>query len=115
MGREAGVWLSHERLGYNYRMDELSAALGVAPISRIEEIIVNRERVAAMYSGQCSAAASPLPGMAGSQASSGARRRGDRKAKPVVVNIGHDTAPMRPSARQVSASQVRYRNAIMRA
>ena len=46
---EAGVWLSHERLGYNYRMDELSAALGVAQMSRIEEIIAKRERVAAMY------------------------------------------------------------------
>jgi len=46
---EAGVWLSHERLGYNYRMDELSAALGVAQMSRIEEIIAKRERVAVMY------------------------------------------------------------------
>ncbi|MBC7083434.1 MAG: DegT/DnrJ/EryC1/StrS family aminotransferase [Firmicutes bacterium] len=43
------MWLSHERLGYNYRMDELSAALGVAQMSRIEEIIAKRERVAAMY------------------------------------------------------------------
>ena len=46
---KARVWLSHERLGYNYRMDELSAALGVAQMSRIEEIIAKRERVAAMY------------------------------------------------------------------
>ncbi|MBC7083485.1 MAG: DegT/DnrJ/EryC1/StrS family aminotransferase [Firmicutes bacterium] len=45
----AGVWLSHERLGYNYRMDELSAALRVVPMSCIEEIIAKRERVAAMY------------------------------------------------------------------
>jgi len=36
---EAGVWLSHERLGYNYRMDELSAALGAVQMWRIEEII----------------------------------------------------------------------------
>lgn len=46
---EAGVWLSHERLGFNYRMDELSAALGVAQMSRIEEIIAKRQRVADMY------------------------------------------------------------------
>ncbi|MCR4425150.1 MAG: DegT/DnrJ/EryC1/StrS family aminotransferase [Firmicutes bacterium] len=46
---EAGVWLSHERLSYNYHMDELLAALGVAQMSRIEEIIVKRERVAAMH------------------------------------------------------------------
>ncbi|MDI6638874.1 MAG: DegT/DnrJ/EryC1/StrS family aminotransferase [Bacillota bacterium] len=43
------MWLSHERLGYNYRMDELSAALRVVPMSCIEEIIAKRERVAAMY------------------------------------------------------------------
>ncbi|HAI86011.1 MAG TPA: polysaccharide biosynthesis protein [Firmicutes bacterium] len=46
---EAGVWLSHERLGYNYRMDELSAALGAVQTSRIEEIIAKRQRVADMY------------------------------------------------------------------
>lgn len=46
---ESGVWLSHERLGYNYRLDELSAALGVAQMSRLEEIIQKRQRVASMY------------------------------------------------------------------
>ncbi|MBP7892031.1 MAG: DegT/DnrJ/EryC1/StrS family aminotransferase [Firmicutes bacterium] len=46
---EAGVWLSHERLGYNYRMDELSAALGAVQMSRIDEIIARRQRVADMY------------------------------------------------------------------
>ncbi|NPV81730.1 MAG: hypothetical protein HPY52_15975 [Firmicutes bacterium] len=46
---ESGLWLSHEELGYNYRMDELSAALGLAQMGRIEEIIAKRERVAAMY------------------------------------------------------------------
>ena len=46
---EGGVWLSHERLGYNYRMDELSAALGAVQMSRIDEIIAKRQRVADMY------------------------------------------------------------------
>lgn len=43
------MWLSHERLGYNYRMDELSAALGEVQMSRIDEIIAKRQRVADMY------------------------------------------------------------------
>ena len=30
------MWLSHERLGYNYRMDDPSAALGVAQVLRTE-------------------------------------------------------------------------------
>jgi len=46
---ESGEWLNHERLGYNYRMDELSAALGCSQMARIEEILEKREKVAGMY------------------------------------------------------------------
>ena len=42
-------WLNHERLGYNYRLDEMSSALGLAQIKRIEELLVKRERVANWY------------------------------------------------------------------
>jgi len=42
-------WLSHVRLGYNYRMDELSAALGLAQLGRIDEIIAARNGVADRY------------------------------------------------------------------
>ena len=44
-----GTWLRHVRLGYNYRLDELSAALGVAQMERIDELLVKREQVARMY------------------------------------------------------------------
>jgi perosamine synthetase len=46
---EEGLWLNHERLGYNYRLDELSAALGLAQMGRIEEIIAKRQQVAELY------------------------------------------------------------------
>jgi perosamine synthetase len=46
---EMGAWLEHERLGYNYRLDEMSAALGVSQLARIESSIQKRSRVAAMY------------------------------------------------------------------
>ena len=46
---ESGEWLDHERLGYNYRMDELSSALGCSQMERIEEILDKRENVARMY------------------------------------------------------------------
>lgn len=46
---ESGEWLDHERLGYNYRMDELSAALGCSQMERIEEIIEKRAKVAEIY------------------------------------------------------------------
>lgn len=42
-------WLAHVRLGYNYRLDELSAALGLAQMERVEEILARREQVAALY------------------------------------------------------------------
>jgi len=41
--------LTHSRLGYNYRLDEMSAALGSAQLSRIEELLAKRARVAAWY------------------------------------------------------------------
>ncbi len=44
-----GLWLSHERLGYNYRLSEIACALGVAQMRRLDEIIEARRRVASEY------------------------------------------------------------------
>lgn len=46
---EMGAWLEHERLGYNYRLDEMSAALGVSQFNRLETFLAKREKVAQMY------------------------------------------------------------------
>ncbi len=43
------AWLNHTRLGYNYRLDELSAALGVVQMQRIDELLAKRARVAGWY------------------------------------------------------------------
>lgn len=48
-GREGMSWLAHQRLGYNYRMSELNAALGLAQVSRLNEILDKRRRVAHQY------------------------------------------------------------------
>jgi perosamine synthetase len=49
-GRDAdGTWLRHVRLGFNYRLDELSAALGVAQMERLAELRAGRARVVAAY------------------------------------------------------------------
>jgi perosamine synthetase len=49
-GRAPGdTWLQHTFLGYNYRMDEMSAALGVTQMQRIEELLAKREQVARWY------------------------------------------------------------------
>ena len=42
-------WLEHTQLGYNYRLDELSAALGRAQLERLEELLLRREQVAGWY------------------------------------------------------------------
>ena len=45
-------WLAHSRLGYNYRLDEMSAALGLAQVERLDEILAKRARVAGWYSAR---------------------------------------------------------------
>jgi perosamine synthetase len=45
----SGEWLDHDRLGYNYRMDELAAALGCSQMERLDEILEKRAKVAEMY------------------------------------------------------------------
>ena len=50
-GRAPGdTWLQHTYLGYNYRMDEMSAALGISQMQRIHQLLKNRQQVAAWYS-----------------------------------------------------------------
>ncbi len=48
-GRATEAWLSHARLGYNYRMSEITAALGEAQMQRLDEILDKRRRAAEMY------------------------------------------------------------------
>ncbi len=45
----SGSWLVHERLGYNYRLSEIAAALGISQMDRLDETLERRRRVAAMY------------------------------------------------------------------
>ena len=49
-GRSAGdTWLQHTHMGYNYRLDEMSAALGLSQMRRLDELIQKRNRVASWY------------------------------------------------------------------
>ena len=49
-GRDAmASWLEHRQLGYNYRLDELSAALGLAQFLRLDELLAHRARAARWY------------------------------------------------------------------
>eukprot|EP00752_Nemacystus_decipiens_P010730 g9553.t1 len=44
-----GSWLAHERLGYNYRLSEINAALGCVQVDRLGEMLTQRRRVANAY------------------------------------------------------------------
>ena len=46
---EGDTWLAHTYLGFNYRMDEMSAALGTVQMSRIDELIRKRNQAAEWY------------------------------------------------------------------
>jgi perosamine synthetase len=65
-------WLDHDRLGFNYRLDELSCALGVAQLERLEQMLAGRARVAARY-GE---ALADVDGLTLPAADDGGERRG---------------------------------------
>jgi perosamine synthetase len=46
---ETGDWFQHTELGYNYRISEINCALGLAQMSRLEEILGKRAAVASAY------------------------------------------------------------------
>lgn len=54
-GRAPGdTWLSHTYLGYNYRIDEMSAALGRVQMGRLDDLLAKRAQVAAWYNERIS-------------------------------------------------------------
>ena len=60
-GRSPGEWLHYERLGFNYRMDELSAALGLSQFRRVDRLLAKRKAVADRYTARLSGVAGVTP------------------------------------------------------
>lgn len=46
---ENDQWLDHKYLGYNYRLDEMSAALGISQLKKIDFMIRERRKIAGWY------------------------------------------------------------------
>jgi perosamine synthetase len=46
---DAGGWLDHARLGFNYRIDDIRAAIGVAQVEKLDVILELRAAAAARY------------------------------------------------------------------
>jgi perosamine synthetase len=64
-------WLDHGGLGFNYRLSDLAAALGVAQLERLDEMLARRDAVASQYE----AGLSGIEGLGTPVASRGAERR----------------------------------------
>jgi perosamine synthetase len=58
---ETSSWLQHGRLGYNYRLDDVSAALGIAQVEKLDRILAGRGQVAARYAELLAGADLELP------------------------------------------------------
>jgi perosamine synthetase len=46
---EPGGWLEHVRLGFNYRLSDIAAALGIGQLERLDEILTLRSQAADRY------------------------------------------------------------------
>jgi perosamine synthetase len=46
---ETSSWLQHGRFGFNYRLDDISAALGIGQLEKLDRILEARSEVAARY------------------------------------------------------------------
>jgi len=46
---DGGGWLEHARLGFNYRIDDIRAAIGIGQLEKLERILAARQDVAARY------------------------------------------------------------------
>ncbi len=47
---DGGGWLEHARLGYNYRIDDIRAALGIGQLEKLDTILALRRAAAKRYS-----------------------------------------------------------------
>jgi perosamine synthetase len=46
---DSGGWLEHARLGFNYRIDDIRAAIGLGQLEKLDEILAGRVLVAGRY------------------------------------------------------------------
>jgi perosamine synthetase len=60
-------WLDHDRLGFNYRLSDVAAAIGLAQVEKLPRLLEERAAVAAMYGERLAA----VPGVAAPMAARG--------------------------------------------
>jgi perosamine synthetase len=76
-------WLDHDRLGFNYRLSDLAAALGVAQVEKLDSLLERRAAVAALYEQR-------LVGVEGVETAIAARGRERRSWFVYTVRLGDE-------------------------
>ena len=83
-GRAADMgWLDHGGIGFNYRLSDLAAALGVAQVEKLDSLLERRDGVAALYEQR-------LAGLEGVEAPVAARGKERRSWFVYVVRLADD-------------------------
>ncbi len=96
---DSGEWLTHSRLGYNYRLDDVSAALGLAQVEKLDRILELRAEVAGA-----------LCGASGRDRRRRDSARGRRRPQAVVVRLRRPGRRRdRPKRRHGEAGRARHR------
>lgn len=99
---EGDSWLQHERLGFNYRLDEMSAAVGLAQLRRLDELLRKRAEVAHGYSSRLAGVAGvetlapPRPGTESSWFVYVVRLARDIDRAAVMAGLAAGGIPTRP-------------------
>lgn len=65
-------WLDHETLGFNYRLSDLAAAVGLAQVEKLDDMLARRSQAAAWYSEKLSS----LPDVTGMSPDANGDKRG---------------------------------------
>ncbi len=90
---DGGGWLEHARLGFNYRLDDVRAAIGLGQLEKLEAILAGRSAVAARYSELLA----PIEDL-------GSPVRGRREPRTILVRLrGHAPGAVRPRVGDRSA------------
>ena len=111
-------WLDHDRLGFNYRLDDLSCALGVAQLERLDELLAGRARVAGALLGgarrtsrgsACRARTRAATGAAGSSTWCSCRAAWTATRRSTAMRErGVDTKPYLPAIHLMSFYRERF-------
>ncbi len=83
-------WLDHDRLGFNYRMSDVTAAIGTAQVARLDQLLADRARVSAMYLERLAGLAGDSPGSLTLPAADDPPARRSWFVFPVRLPVGSD-------------------------